>query len=131
MDHFERNNGGRDRISVGQCKKLLLGAENERMDWANHDQIQRLRVKHAQKHDGPPKKQPMQLTTAKKLRYCGLYQRGTCQEKGDHAGQKHMCIIGSPPEIRQPQPGAQAAVWCIEHKHCSSASNGHSRQSYG
>ena len=72
---------------------LASHVENDRMGWADHDQIQRLRVKHAQKHDIPAKKQPEQQTSAEKLRYCGPYQRGACQERGDHAGQKHMCAF--------------------------------------
>ena len=65
--------------------------ENERLDWADTDQIQRLRSKHAQKHDLPVKKPQAQATKAEKLRPCALYQKGSCPEKGDHSGQGHIC----------------------------------------
>ena len=72
---------------------LASHVKNERMEWSNGSEVQSLRAKHAQKHDAPPKKQPVQASTNDKLRYCGLYQKGNCQEKGDHAGQKHMCAF--------------------------------------
>ena len=65
--------------------------ENDRLSWADFDQIQKLRIKHAQKHDALPKKPQTQAAQGEKLRYCALYQKGTCPEKSDHAGQKHIC----------------------------------------
>ena len=65
--------------------------ENARLDWTDTAQIQKLRAKHAQKHEITVKKQAAQEGQSEKLRYCGLYQKGTCPEKADHAGQKHMC----------------------------------------
>ena len=67
--------------------------ENDRMEWANADSIHKLRGKHAQKHEIVNKKQATQPAPQEKLRYCGPYQRGACQERGDHAGQKHMCAF--------------------------------------
>ena len=72
---------------------LASHVENERMEWSDDVEIHKLRVKHAQKHDASTTKQPVQPTQPEKLRYCGLYQKGTCQEKGDHAGQNHMCAF--------------------------------------
>ena len=65
--------------------------ENGRLEWADTVPIQQLRVKHAQKHDPPVKKQSTPAASSEKLRYCGPYQRGNCQEKADHAGLKHIC----------------------------------------
>ena len=68
--------------------------ENDRLRWSDDRLIQRLRVKHAQKHDPLPVKQTAKKPTeTDKLRYCAQYQKGGCPEKGDHAGQKHMCAF--------------------------------------
>ena len=65
--------------------------ENNRLEWTDTDKVQKLRVKHAQKHEIPTKKQAAQPAPAAKIRYCGPFQNGTCQERGDHAGQRHIC----------------------------------------
>ena len=72
---------------------LASHVENERMEWTDDAEIHKLRAKHAQKYEAPNTQQPVQSTQAEKLRYCGPYQKGTCQEKADHAGQKHMCAF--------------------------------------
>ena len=65
--------------------------ENDRLRWDDAEPIQKLRLKHAQKHDPSPTKQ--QAKPTEKLRYCAPYQKGECTEKADHAGQKHMCAF--------------------------------------
>ena len=66
--------------------------ENDRMKWSDHEQIAKLRVKYAQKHDITPKKaSTQQATNNERLRHCLAYQKGTCTEKGDHSGLRHMC----------------------------------------
>ena len=65
--------------------------ENNRLEWSDTDKIQKLRAKHAQKHETPAKKQPAQAAQSEKIRYCGPFQNGSCQERADHAGQRHIC----------------------------------------
>ena len=64
--------------------------ENDRMEWSDTASIAKLRVKHSQKHEIVLK--PMAAAaTQKKVRYCGPFQKGSCPEKGDHAGLRHIC----------------------------------------
>ena len=67
--------------------------ENDRMKWADRDSIQKLRVKHAQKHEIVPVKPAANAGQAIKLRPCTPYQQGQCTEKGDHTGLRHICAF--------------------------------------
>ena len=69
----------------------ILGShvENDRAKWSDNDLVQRLRTKYAQKYEVVGKKATP--TTTDKPRYCGPFQTGQCQEKGDHAGLRHIC----------------------------------------
>ena len=65
--------------------------ENDRMKWSEHEKIQQLRAKHAQKHEIVGKKATSAANTQEKLRVCVPFQKGQCAEKADHAGLKHVC----------------------------------------
>ena len=69
----------------------ILGSnvENDRMKWSDTQAIEHLRYKYAQKYELPAKK--AQTSATEKLKYCGPYQSGSCAEKGDHAGLRHIC----------------------------------------
>ena len=73
----------------------VLGShvENDRLKWDDWPSIQKLRAKHAQKHEIVPKKATLATLQAAKLKPCAPYQKGQCTEKGDHAGLKHMCAF--------------------------------------
>ena len=70
---------------------LVVGSniENDRLRWTDTDEIQKLRIKHSQKHEIVQKKAQQQAP--EKPTYCGPYQKGQCPEKGDHAGVRHIC----------------------------------------
>ena len=65
--------------------------ENDRLKWSDHDEIQRLRAKHAQKHELVAIKASTTARPTEKLRCCGPYQKGQCPEKFEHGGFKHIC----------------------------------------
>ena len=81
----------------GNVKKkiLIVGSqvENERLEWTDTVTINKLRTKHAQKHEIVVKKANPTPKVPEKLRYCGPYQRSQCAERGDHNRLKHMCAF--------------------------------------
>ena len=65
--------------------------ENDRMEWSDTEGIAKLRVKQSQKHDVVAVIPTAAAPKQEKIRYCGPYQKGSCPERGDHAGLRHIC----------------------------------------
>ena len=76
-----------------QNVKNLAGShvENDRMEWSDTEKIGKLRVKNSQKHETVNNPASQQTQSGERLKPCAPYQQGTCTEKADHGGLKHMC----------------------------------------